>query len=511
MRSAVQIRPVWLCLPLIRATLLAAAAFDLGLAPALGAEESKAPGLRYGWKQGQTYMFRVHIEVDRGDYVEVLSGNPSYNVLSSDKDAIKFTFHGTLQESRQPKPGKNVVYVSPPRVRPPFSPFQGVGSGGLARTHEITINPFGEIVSMQGSSQLPFLLGNLSELMLVLLPEGNKKTWGTTHDVAITLSNGMFPRLIFREDDRQQIKAVGKTTYTLEKITADTATLRKTHELRTTELVNGKPRFEVSGRGLVTFDLKRGTPTAMDFTHTLTAREGTVAEELGLKISCKLLSEAEVAQVKQAEEEARKEQEAKQREAAKPFEAQELAAALADLTSTDQLRMLRALTAFQNKKPVAPSAEVAKTLESLLSSDNVSTRVQAARALENWATTDSVATLVNALADSNVFVRKSAMNALARVAPVEGAELIASRMAEVSDRFNAAAALKSIGAPAEPAVRKMLSHQEWQVRLEAVNVLKEIGTKASIDALKPLSETDDFILVKQMAAQAIEAIQKRDK
>jgi HEAT repeat protein len=100
---------------------------------------------------------------------------------------------------------------------------------------------------------------------------------------------------------------------------------------------------------------------------------------------------------------------------------------------------------------------------------------------------------------------------LARVAPVEGAELIASRMAEVSDRFNAAAALKSIGAPAEPAVRKMLSHQEWQVRLEAVNVLKEIGTKASIDALKPLSETDDFILVKQMAAQAIEAIQKRDK
>jgi HEAT repeat protein len=57
----------------------------------------------------------------------------------------------------------------------------------------------------------------------------------------------------------------------------------------------------------------------------------------------------------------------------------------------------------------------------------------------------------------------------------------------------------------------MLSHQEWQVRLEAVNVLKEIGTKASIDALKPLSETDDFILVKQMAAQAIEAIQKRGK
>lgn len=485
-----------------------AACLIAAVTTALG--QANSPPLRYGWKQGQTYMYNVSVEADRGDFVEVLSGNPGYTVTAASNDNIKFTFSGTLHESRKQKPGKNVIVVGPPRIRTPFSPLSGVG-GAFSRGHEITINPRGEIVSMEGSSQLPFLLGNLSELMLELLPEKNEATWSTSKDTAITLSNSLFPRPIFRNEDQKQIKAVEKTTYTLEKVAGDTATIQKTYELRTTELVNGKPRFEISGRGPVTFDVKRGTPLAMEFQQTFAVREGNSTEETGLKITYKLLDEAEVAKIKLAAEENRKVAEAKQKESAKPFDGSELEKALAGVKSGDQFKAGSALSTFQNKKPTEPNAEVAKAIESLLASDNINTRIQAAKALENWATTDSAATLATALGDSNVFVRQSAMKALARVAPADGAELIAERLAELSDRNHAAQTLQSIGSSAEPALLKMLTHKEWQVRWETVKVLKEIGTKKSIDPLKPLQDKDDNVFVRQTSKQAIEAIQKRDK
>jgi HEAT repeat protein len=473
--------------------------------------QANSPTMRYGWKQGQTYMYNVQVEADRGDYLEVLSGNPNYNVTSADRDNIKFTFTGTLMESTKQKPGKNVIVVGPPRLRSPFSPLGGVGIGGLGRPHEITINPRGEIVSMQGSSQLPFLLGNLSELMLELLPEKNEPTWTTSKDTAITLSNSMFPRPIFRNEDRQQIKATERTTYTLEKVNGDFATIQKIYELRTAELTNGKPRFEIAGRGPITFDVKQGTPVAMEFQQTFAVREGNNTEETGLKITYKLLDSAEAAKIKTAAEEARKVAESKQKEAAKPFEGSELTTSLDDLKSGDQGKLIRALSTFQNKKPAEPNAAVAKALESLLTSNNLNTRNQAAKALENWATTDSAASLATAIESKDLFVRHSAMKALARIAPADGAELIAERMNELSDRAHAAKVLQEIGSAAEPATLKMLSHKEWQVRWEAVKVLKEIGTKKSLDPLKPLQTKDENIFVRQTSGQAIEAIQKRDK
>jgi hypothetical protein len=458
--------------------------------------------MRYGWKAGQTYMYNVRIEADRGDYLEVHSGNPSYTVTSADRDNIKITFGGMLGESTQQKPGKNVVIVGPPRIRPPF---------GLRGPHQITINPRGEIVSIQGSSQLPFLLGNLSELMLELLPEKNEPTWSTSKETAITLSNSMFPRPIFRNEDRQQIKATEKTTYTFEKVNGDLATIQKTYDLRTAELSNGKPRFEVAGRGPITFDVKQGTPVSMEFQQTFAVREGNNTEEIGVKITYKLLDAAEMAKIKQAAEEARKVAETKQKEAAKPFEGSELEKALDDIKSGDQGRLIRSLTTFQNKKPAEPNAAVAKALESLLTSDNLNTRNQAAMALENWATTDSAGTLATAIESKDLFVRHSVMKALARIIPADSAELIAERLTENSDRGHAAKILQEIGPAAEPAVLKMLSHKEWQVRWEAVKVLKEIGTKKSLEPLKPLQSKDDNIFVRQTSGQAIEAIQKRDK
>jgi len=38
----------------------------------------KGPGLRYGWKVGKSYPYKVKIEVDLGDEVLEMSGSPNY-------------------------------------------------------------------------------------------------------------------------------------------------------------------------------------------------------------------------------------------------------------------------------------------------------------------------------------------------------------------------------------------------------------------------------------------------
>jgi len=123
---------------------------------AASAADDKKEGLQYAWKKGQAHAYRVTIEIDQGDYVDLLSGTPLFTVKDANMDGIQISLRGGLTERRQNKPGKRVI--GPSSIRSPFSPFTGVGPG---RGMDFTINRLGEVVSSKGSSQLPYLLGDL--------------------------------------------------------------------------------------------------------------------------------------------------------------------------------------------------------------------------------------------------------------------------------------------------------------------------------------------------------------
>ena len=483
--------------------------------PAAAAKRSKQRRpLRYGWKAGQTLAYSVTVEADCGEYVAVLKGTPTYTVQSADGDSIELLFRGTLNGlNRQKKqnihrPGR---FPFRPAFRPihhsPFSSATGVGPGGLLRGTELTMNPRGQIVRMTGSSQLPYLLGNLSELMLETLPEKNQKKWTATKDVAITKSQGRFPRPSFLHDrDETSTTATQETVYTIQETTDNEVVIDKSYELKTAALVNGKPQFEITGTGQVHFDLAAGVPATMDFEQRLIEREGNVTKETPIKITYKLLDEAEREKLRQTTEVATTKVAAGK--AAKPLSDSERKQTLADLASGERIRFLRRLGELQFKAPEAPDDEVASALAVHLENEQNSIRCAAAKALETWATTQTVPALLKALDDDFPIVRMSATKALGRLKPAQAAEPIAKRLPNLQDRIWSSNALRKMGAVAEPAVLELATHHAWEVRTEVCKILAEIGTPKSEPALKKM-QNDENPLVKGMASKALADIEKR--
>ena len=481
--------------------------FSFG-SPAVAFQGQKSPGLKYGWKKGQTLTFHVKIEVDQGDYTTILAGHPTYTVRKADEDGVEFGFSGLLSESRKAKPGKRIFFRGPGR-NSPFSPFTGVSPGSLGRRGGtvIKINSRGEIVSKTGSSQLPFLLGNLSELMLELLPEGNEKTWNESTDISISFSSGRIPRPSFLRDDKKLIKAKQVTTYTLGEVSANEATLKKEYHLRTVETIKGKPRFEIVGSGTVTFDLKQGSPIKLDFKQTVIERENNKTEETPLRVTYRLLTEDERETLAASRQVILENLTSNKNAEKKRVTVDEQSKIVASLQPGNQ-QALGAILKLQRQVPEKPNPEIAKALEEFLKSKKDSTRYSAAKALENWATEENKPALLNALDDSFPIVRHSAMIALVRLNDKETAEPIAKHLGTLQDRGPASRALKAMGENAEDAVIAQADSKEWQTRLEVVRILKAIGTKKSLATLKKL-ESDSNILVKKESKQAAEAVQNR--
>jgi hypothetical protein len=69
--------------------------------------------------------------------------------------------------------------------------------------------------------------------------------------------------------------------------------------------------------------------------------------------------------------------------------------------------------------------------------------------------------------------------------------------------------LKKIGTDAEEAVVEMLQNADWGARMEACNVLKEIGGEKSLPLLEALATGDPNNLVKLRAREAAEKLGKR--
>ncbi len=458
------------------------------------------PELKYRFENGKQYGYRVKIEADYGDYFETYSGVAVLKTEQANVDGMKLALHGSLSSTTKAKSSRTILIPSFPRH---FSPFSGFGGRG----HRITINGQGEVVSSEGGMQLPFLLGNLALLMIEPLPASPSATWSEPREINIVLSKDRIPipRPFARDDDGEKLKANEKTVFTIKSQTDKEVVIQKDYSMSTVATANGRPRFEVKGEGTVTFDRALGVMRSMDYKGSETVRQDARAEETGFTVVYTLLTDAEVADHQKSVATGGISDVGK-REKVSVADANLL---LADLNSGDKGRTLKALLAFRMKGPEQPHPEVAAALTSLLTSTQQLDRINAAGALEAWAVEANTEPLIAAMKDENVLVRASAMKALARLNAKDAYLPIAEKLGVVADRIAAAQALRAIGSPAHEAVAKQLEHNEWQARLEAVRVLKDIGVKDDIAALSKVRDGDANILVKNVSKEAIQSIEGR--
>jgi HEAT repeat protein len=174
----------------------------------------------------------------------------------------------------------------------------------------------------------------------------------------------------------------------------------------------------------------------------------------------------------------------------------EITDALNELKGPNKFFPLARITGYKPKQD--RRREVCQALEALLSDRDTTTQSQAAQALAIWGTEDSVPALVKALQSQDFFVRTEVIKALGEIKSEKAAGPLAARLTDGSDRLGAADALKKIGPKAESEVVKYLanSQNDANARMEACNILAEIGTKngGSIPALQKAAKDQNFIV-----------------
>lgn len=142
-----------------------------------------------------------------------------------------------------------------------------------------------------------------------------------------------------------------------------------------------------------------------------------------------------------------------------------------------------------NRRP-----EIIKILETLIDDHDIFIRHDAMKALTPWVTKENLPALTRALAHQEYGTRTGAIEALCRIKEEGVAELIAARLPAPNELFVAGTALRSMGPIAQKATAKYLVHSDLQVCLEAIKVLREIGTRQSGPALQAVAKDKTGIL-----------------
>jgi hypothetical protein len=260
-------------------------AFPIGAAPG-----DKAEALRYGWKQGEKYLYSVRIEAKLESGAVVLTSLNNYGCVRADGKEFWLRQRNNLIARKEDADGK-----STPKI------LQS-GLTAAARTNEIRIDPFGQVLKSSGESQLPFVLGNISMLAIVPLSPEGKDTWEVKSDCVLRESTQAAPAKpvnpkIKKKNPPPQATttdypAQETSTFTLGKKTGDVVVINKKYVLKTRQEQNGKPHLEFQGEGSINFDVKLGVPRSMEFKGVL--KGASRSSEVPITLSYKLLEGEEL-------------------------------------------------------------------------------------------------------------------------------------------------------------------------------------------------------------------------
>ncbi len=483
------------------ATLCIALPLQFGQAPAAAASHRAGRAdLSYHPKAGQSYLYAVRIQSETPHYDEVSSGNVTYTVGTGAEDGVTITCSGNLIPQRKSRDGS--FDPGGPFYLHQFG-FDFLRHGPFAAPNKVRIDPGGHLLQIEGDSQLPRALGDLSQLVIeTLASEG--KSWETDNHCAIVVTefHPVAPLSHFGREEQRNLPATEHTVYSIGSESGALTTVHKHYELKTRDTVGGQPRFMLSGDGDVVFDKILGMPRSLEFKAKLVDRNtANTVVETPITLTYKLLEGASREQALNPPAPVKPE--------AKPLSAGDIDQAIVDLRTQDSFKVMGAASKLAGAAPTdADRDRVTRALASALTHKDGFARQWATKALGVWGTPDAVPSVIKRLEDESFAVRWAALEALGELHDVRAAAPVAALLQK--DHDFAARSLIAMGPRAASAVVKYLKDPDWSVRMQACIVLKEIGGTAQANALREAT-ADENGLVKMKAAEALKAIEGRGR
>jgi hypothetical protein len=150
--------------------------------------------------------------------------------------------------------------------------------------------------------------------------------------------------------------------------------------------------------------------------------------------------------------------------------------------------------------------EVVQALLPLLNDDDGFLVNDVIKTLAVWRSPDALSALIERARDNRFFVRKEAVKTLGKFNDPRAIEAIIACFKE--DGFEAEAALKEIGPPAEPALIARLSDPDPDIRRKVCDVLRQIGGIETLNTMKKMRPDPEFS-VQVAARRACEQIATR--
>lgn len=369
---------------------------------------AQADELRYRWSAHQKFSYNITITIDENDKTTIFQGMTHYEVTAANAEQLKLSYRGGLPEQVKMKQNNRGSGSFGPRGFGPFGP-RGLGgppspfsrpkfAGKVHTTNQIVMTPYGRVLSMEGDSQLPYLIGNVSLLPFETLPKSDQKQWVVDSGVSITEENendragfgprgsfGPFGSLANRENKSVQA-ATEVTRYNIESEKDNFVSIRKSYQL--TSPGNDEESFDMSGAGTWVFDKEECVPHSLDLSAKLIMRDGNSSTTYPITVKFARVTAAELAQMeaqaKQAAEAAQRQAAEAKAQAEAPLTPEEKQRALASLTSPEPAELLATLSMLKAKSPLEPDSDVATAIARLLRHKDEKVAEEAREALAKW-------------------------------------------------------------------------------------------------------------------------------
>ncbi|MEM8670824.1 MAG: SHD1 domain-containing protein [Planctomycetota bacterium] len=363
---------------------------------------TQAQTLEYRWQSGQKFSYEIEIVIDTDAEKITYKGMTHYSVGSVSGNQAVVTYRGGLRESKQSKArrSRGIPFGGPfGAMSRPLSPFSRPTFAGRSQTtNKITLSTLGEVLAMEGDSQLPYLLGNVSLLPFEPLPERQQSAWSYDTGISITEENedsspfGPFgPRGRFgpySQTTPQNVQAAGEGgTYKTIRTEDKLVSISKTYSLDTPKTDDNNV-FKMRGTGTWTFDTQDNVPHAYDMKLTLAVESGNTTTTIPIsvkytRISADRLAQMEAEAKRKAEEAARLAAE-KRAMAETPLTAEEKSQALAALVGTNIPSKLETLNQLAEKSLLDTDPEIADAILPWVKSTDKRIATAADKALRKW-------------------------------------------------------------------------------------------------------------------------------
>lgn len=385
-------RNVVLCLTLI----------GLALIAPLSAQDD-APKWSYEWRAGDVFAYQITINADRPDATDQLSGVATYTVRTVTDKQTELSFAGQLHRQETAKKSESAGGPPRPGFRGPGRSGQGgplfrneTMTGLLWQTNDLKLTKAGSIVSLKGTSYLPYLLGNLSLLPFENFPADAKKAWQVDLAASVVESGSEsrlpFHRFFSADSQEKRTSATEIVKYELDRKAGQVLTVKRAYDFATVPQEGKGTRYGLVTGGSFDFDAGRSLTTQAEFKGQFTVKEGTVTIDVPLTIKLKLLSDAERKQHEEKQKAELAERQAKLKEL-QAKNAEKLAQPLTDAERNEIIKTLQSgrpanvmstLMGLQKRDPTAADKEIAKAIKPLLEDKNGGIRRQAADAWAKW-------------------------------------------------------------------------------------------------------------------------------